>query len=277
MESIMDVTVKNLDLSTEYAVPSDVVEGYRRDGFACLRGLCSSDEMNMIRPMILDAVRRLNTESRPLEERDTYGKAFLQTMNLWVHDENVARFTLARRFAKVAADLMGVDRVRLYHDQALFKEAGGGHTPWHQDQFYWPLDCKAVTMWMPLVDAGTAMGTMRFAAGSQVEGYMKALKISDESERVFAELIEARGYPVVESGLLKAGDATFHDGWVLHAAGSNTTDRTREAITIIFIEDPAKILEPDHENRENDLRSWFPGQSPGQLVGSPLNPVVFER
>ena len=30
--------------------------------------------------------------------------------------------------------------VRLYHDQALFKEAGGGITPWHQDQHYWPLD-----------------------------------------------------------------------------------------------------------------------------------------
>ena len=34
------------------------------------------------------------------------------------------RFTLARRFAKIAADLMGVEGVRIYHDQALFKEPG---------------------------------------------------------------------------------------------------------------------------------------------------------
>ena len=30
--------------------------------------------------------------------------------------------------------LMGVDGVGLYHDQALVKEAGGGHTPWHCDR-----------------------------------------------------------------------------------------------------------------------------------------------
>jgi hypothetical protein len=40
----------------------------------------------------------------------------------------------SRRLAGIAAQLMGVDSVRLYHDQALFKESGGGRTPWHCDQ-----------------------------------------------------------------------------------------------------------------------------------------------
>ena len=59
-------------------------------------------------------------------------------MNLWAVDDAVKQFTLAKRFAKIAADLLGVDKVRLYHDQALYKEPGGGFTPWHQDQYYWP-------------------------------------------------------------------------------------------------------------------------------------------
>ena len=63
------------------------------------------------------------------------------------------------RFAGVAAALLGVDGVRLYHDQALFKEPGGGPTPWHQDQVYWPLATdRTITMWMPLVDLPDASG-----------------------------------------------------------------------------------------------------------------------
>jgi hypothetical protein len=37
---------------------------------------------------------------------------------------------------------MEVEGVRLYHDQALFKEAEGGITPWHADHtigLYQPL------------------------------------------------------------------------------------------------------------------------------------------
>src|SRR5262249_18585095 len=135
------------------------------------------------RRSIVDAVARLNRERRPLAERDTYGKAFLQTTNLWELDDTVRRFVMARRFARIAAELMGVEGVRLYHDQALFKEPGGGPTPWHQDQYYWPLDTPhTITMWMSLVDASADMGTMTFASGSQRDGYLADLAISDASQ-----------------------------------------------------------------------------------------------
>ena len=63
--------------------------------------------------------------------------------------------------------LLEVAGVRLYHDQALFKEAGGGHTPWHADQFYWPLATdRTVTAWVPLVDVPMEMGPLAFATGS---------------------------------------------------------------------------------------------------------------
>lgn len=44
-----------------------------------------------------------------------------------------------------------VDGVRIYHDQALNKEPGGGYTPWHCDGYYWPLQSdKILTAWVPL-------------------------------------------------------------------------------------------------------------------------------
>ena len=60
--------------------------------------------------------------------------------------------------------------VRMYHDQALYKEAGGGITPWHADQYYWPLETdKTITAWIPLQATPLEMGPLEFSAGSQAK------------------------------------------------------------------------------------------------------------
>lgn len=266
------------DLSSPYPVSEEQARSYQRDGHILLRAVCTPAEIAAFRQVILDAAHRFNTETRPIEERDTYGRAFLQIMNLWENDEAVRRFVLAKRFAQIAADLMGVDAVRLYHDQALFKEPGGGHTPWHQDQYYWPLATdNTITMWMPLVDVTEEMGTMTFASRSHTNGYLGKLEISDESEEYFRQFVAEKGYTLSRSGSMAAGDATFHSGWTLHAAPGNPTDRTREVMTIIYFADGTLVGEPDNKNRVNDLNRWLPGCQPGEPAASPLNPLVFQR
>lgn len=266
------------DLADEYPLSDAQIAGYRRDGHILLRQVARRAEVAAYRAPIGERVRQRTTQVRPLAERDTYGKAFLQVGNLWVDDPVVSKFVLARRFGKIAADLMGVDGVRLYHDQALFKEAGGGLTPWHQDQFYWPLDgVKTVTLWMPLVDADEAMGTMRFASGSHELGYLGAIPISDRSEAEFARFVAERGFPVASAGTMAAGDATFHSGWTLHGAPGNTSPTSREVMTIIYFEDGARISVPDNAAREGDMRGCFPGLGPGDLAATYLNPVVYRR
>src|SRR5690606_28150082 len=149
------------------SIPEEQIQSFRQNGHTLVKGLLTEEEAAIYRTYIAQAAEKQNTEKRKLEDRDTYGKAFLQIMNLWQADENVRRYVLAKRFAKVAADLLGVPNVRIYHDQALFKEAGGGPTPWHQDQYYWPIDTpNTITMWMPLIDINTDMGMLTFASGS---------------------------------------------------------------------------------------------------------------
>lgn len=266
-------------LSGDYPLSLEQIADFQRDGFALLRSVCSPEEAAAYRKVISDATYRYNTETRPMEDRDTYGKAFLQIMNLWTRDEEVRRYVLARRFAKIAADLMGVDGVRLYHDQALYKEGGGGHTPWHQDHYYWPLQSegiKAVTMWMPLVDVPVEMGALTFATGSHTEGFLGHLEISDKSHDEFDKLVESKGYPVFTSGM-KAGDATFHASWLLHSAPGNSSPNTREVMTVIYFADGLNTFEPDNEHRANDLQSWLPGVKAGDPAASELNPVVYRR
>ena len=65
------------------------------------------------------------------------------------------------------AKLLGVAGVRLYHDQSLYKEPGGGITPAHADQYYWPLASdRIVTAWIPLQPVPEDMGPLAFYAGS---------------------------------------------------------------------------------------------------------------
>ena len=265
-------------LDSDCALPSNAAESYRRDGHILLRGVCTASEIAAYRPLLVENVDCYKADYPPLEERDTYGKAFLQITNLWARDARVRRFAMARRFAKVAAQLMGVRGVRLYHDQALFKEGGGGHTPWHQDQHYWPLlTDNTVTMWMPLVDVTADMGVMSFASGSHRQGYFGDLGISDASEAHFREFVREQGFPIVPGSDMAAGDATFHSGWTLHNAPPNETDRMREVMTVIYFEDGARIMEPDHPHRAADLAAWFPGQKPGEIAGGRLTPVLYRE
>ncbi|HZU73299.1 MAG TPA: phytanoyl-CoA dioxygenase family protein [Acidimicrobiales bacterium] len=266
------------DLSSDHPLAPEVIEAFQRDGHAVVRGLASPAEVEHFRPVIRDAALRHSRETRPLAERDTYGKAFLQVPNLWRRDEAVARFVLARRFGKVAAELLGVEAVRLYHDQALFKEGGGGLTPFHQDQYYWPFDRDAtITMWMPLVPVSAEIGSMTFASGSHRLGYLGEFAISDRSEEEFGRLIHDRGIPLTTHGAMEPGDATFHAGWTLHGAPPNPTGTLREVMTVIYFADGLRAVEPDHPARAFDLKVWLPGVKPGELAASEINPVVYSR
>jgi hypothetical protein len=265
------------ELSSPFTVPGERIDELREKGHTVIHGLASRDEVEAYRPALHDATMALASDTRPLEERDTYGKAFLQAANLGLSDDRCRGFTFSRRFAGVAAQLLGVDRVRLYHDQGLFKEPGGGRTPWHQDQYYWPLDDeRTITMWMPLADVPAEVGTMSFVSGSHRRGPLGEYSISDDSEAAFADMIEREGLPIETHGPLQAGDATFHLGWTLHSAPANPTDEMRPVMTIIYMADGIEVAEPRSDAQRLDLRLWLKGCEPGQPAAGRYNPIVYD-
>lgn len=267
----------NFNFSKEYPVSSEHKEAYHRDGHVILRGVALPDEINFFRPLITGIVdevaRTKDTQGRITD----YGKMFTQVSNVWRMNEQVRQFIFAKRFAKIAADLMGVNGVRLYHDQALIKEPGGKPTPWHQDYYYWPLATEhTITMWMPLVDVSREMGSMSFAVGSHRNKLFTEMPISDTSQQYFENIIVEQKCPT-PSYALKAGDATFHSGKTLHSAHGNGSDRRREVSTIIYYADGTRIMEPDNEHRKVDMQVFHPGQKPGELAASGLNPLLYSQ
>lgn len=270
-------TTKNQILDQIKTVSAEEIAQFQKDGHILIRDILDKDTAAYYRDKIGNAAAKHNEEKRKLEERDTYGKAFLQIMNLWRVDEEVKRFVLAKRFAHIAADLLGVDNVRLYHDQALFKEPGGGPTPWHQDQNYWPLDTNnTITMWMPLVDIpNPEMGMLTFATGSHKQNNVSDVIISDESEKTFAEYVKENNFPVVHPAYMNAGDATWHYGYTIHNAPGNSSDKMRAVMTIIYYADGAKVTEPKHQWQENDRQQWLMGKAAGTLADSEINPLLL--
>ncbi len=264
-------------LSDVIVIDEKQIESFRKNGHVLIESVLQADEVAAYRKAINDAAYRYNTEKRKLEERDTYGKAFLQIMNLWEVDENVRKFTLAKRFAKIAADLLGVNNVRIYHDQALYKEPGGGFTPWHQDQYYWPLSTtNTVTMWMPLINIDVDMGMLTFASRSHTAGFVENVAISDESDAVLEKFIHDKGFEINRAETMHAGDATFHYGWTLHAApGNKSKEVTREVMTIIYYADEAQVTEPQNKHQEADRNKWLGALQPGARAASAHNPLVL--
>ena len=255
----------------------DLARAFRRDGHVTVRGLSSAADVAAIRPEIAAVVDAVAAAHDPQGRLDDYGELFTQVTNAWRLSERVRAFVFARRFARAAAELMGVSGVRLYHDQALVKEPGGRPTPWHQDQYYWPLDtASTVTLWMPLVDVSVEMGPMVFATGSHRMAGWVPRPISDETDAALSEEIRRRGLAIGGGQALSAGDATFHSGRTVHGARANRSARRREVMTIIYFADGTRVLEPDNEHRRADLKVFLPGLSGGDPAASPLNPLLYE-
>ena len=262
------------DLETPYTLAPDAIARFRRDGHVTLAEVLSPATLAYYGQRITELVaERANRE--PMEQRGTYGKAFQQIMNLWTVDAVAKELVFSRRLARMAAELMGTAGVRLYHDQALYTEPGGGFTPWHCDQMYWPLDSlNTCTAWIPFQAVPLEMGPLSFAAGSHRADFGRDLFISDESERIIASKVT--DLPMVEQPF-NLGDVSFHYGWTFHRAPPNRTSILRQVMTIIYMDDAMRLAEPKSKAQRSDWEMWCPGARIGEVVDTPLNPPLYHR
>ncbi|HEU5285707.1 MAG TPA: phytanoyl-CoA dioxygenase family protein [Sphingomicrobium sp.] len=265
------------DVDRPYPIGDDQIDLFRRDGFVRLKQLFAADELQHYGDELVRLTMALNRQTRPLAERSTYGKAFLQITNLWEQGGLAREFVFGRRLAGIAAALLEVDRVRLYHDQSLMKEPGGGITPAHADQYYWPLASdRSITAWVPLQPVPAAMGPIGFYAGSQRFEVGRDLPISDQSERLIAAEMERQGFPLIDDPF-ELGEVSFHSGWTFHRAGPNLTDRPRAVMTIIYMDRDMRLKAPANRMEQADRDAWCPGAKVGEVIDTPKNPVLFER
>ena len=158
--------------------------------------------------------------------------------------------------------------MRIWHDQALFKEPHrGAKTPWHQDSPYWPHDDRAhsTTIWLALKDATIDNGCMTFVPGTHTSEFQAVNLGRPDDLFEFAPQFKGLRGQVRE---LKAGSATFHNGLTFHYAGPNKTAAMREALAVIFMPDGTRYIDAPH------MLTDGAGLKVGDVLDGDRHPVV---
>ncbi|MGB0991758.1 MAG: phytanoyl-CoA dioxygenase family protein [Akkermansiaceae bacterium] len=261
-----------------YTLGDAQVHQFQSEGFIKLRDVFSEEVIQYYEPIISAMTREHDPAAGvALDDKDLYGKAFIQVGNLWTHNEQVRELVFCRRLAQLATELMGTDGIRLYHDQSLYKEPSGGFTPWHVDQQYWPMDSgKSVTAWIPLQETPLDMGPLCFGKGSHLKHIARDIEISAESERIITEAIQKEKIIEVQEPFA-LGEVSFHYGWTLHRAGGNTTDLPRKVHTIIYMDEQMRLKEKRSQNQENDRVKFCGDTRDGEIIDGNLTPVLYQK
>ncbi len=256
------------------ALEAETVERFDTDGYVVTPGLLPVGEMERYGRAIDRAVtKRIAGDGRTVDEKSGYEQSFIQCMRLWETDPEVAPLTFDRRLAEAAAQLLRVDRVRLWQDQALYKEPGGRITDPHQDATFWPIgDTPLISAWIPLDGSTIDGGAMGYVPGSHRLGHLRTvnlLETSDAYEILADPALEGRLPVYVEA---PKGTVVWHHGLTVHAAKANRTPATRRAFTIVYIADGHRRAKP-----------WpsFPLDRAGVGVGEPMEgeglPLLWPR
>jgi hypothetical protein len=263
------------DLAKVYPIDVDQSAQYRRDGHILLRNVATAEEVEYLHPII---VRLVDSHARTHEVPIGPGQRaplYEYVPNVWRRDEELREFVLCPRFARIAAELMGVSGVRLYHDEAIVKEPGGLPAPWHKDHFGWPLAThQTIKMWLALTDISYEMAAISFATGSHHAGLFPEVFPSYESNELFKRIIHDHRIPVV-CYPMKAGDALFFSGEILHSTHANASSKSRQSLAIIYFADGTRVMKPNHEHRQADLEEFLPGLTPGEPAASDVNPLLY--
>lgn len=252
------------------------VDSFARDGVVLVKGLFR-DWTEDLRSGIERNLRKPGRYAADNLKAGDGGRFFDDYCN-WTRIpefEAVVRHSLAGR---VAAALMGSQRVQMFHDHVLVKEPGTSKpTPWHQDAPYYFVEGEqTVSFWTP-VDPVTE-ASLRCVAGSHKweKPVLPTRWLSEESFFPDPEAYMPVPDPDADPGTHKVlewamapGDAVAFNFKTLHGARGNLAKTRRRAFSLRLVGDDTRYVTrpgrtsppyPGHGMRDGQrLREdWFP-------------------
>ena len=251
----------------------DLKKRFNDEGFIVIRDVFEPSEIEFYREVVKEAIKeRKQFDERALEDKSEYEKSFTQCQNLWEDYIDIRKLTFDQRICKIASELLDVDAIRLWHDQALVKESGGRETDPHHDQPYWPIkEAKTITAWIPLCDVDETNGQLGFYPGSHKLADKKFIDIfsGKVNEKEFLETSNLKSDEISYQEL-KAGDVSFHHGITFHRAKPNLSNKDRIVHTAIFFADGST---------RGDDKFHFSVDRPeikvGQKIESDVTPLAY--
>ncbi|MFT4715897.1 MAG: ectoine hydroxylase-related dioxygenase (phytanoyl-CoA dioxygenase family) [Paracoccaceae bacterium] len=255
------------------------IDTFQRDGVVLVKGLFAQ-HVDALRA----GIERNMTEPGPYASENLMageGGRFFDDYCNWTRIPEFEQVIRTSSAAEVAADLMGSERVQVFHDHVLVKEPGTSKaTPWHQDGPYYFVDgVQNVSFWSPM-DAVKG-NSLRCVAGSHAwekpvlptRWLGDANFYPDEDTYMAVPDPDAEGMDIKEWEMAP-GDAVAFNYGTLHGARGNTTNNRRRAFSLRLIGDDARYIE-----RPGPTSPPFPGHgmTSGQSLREDWFPTIFQR
>jgi ectoine hydroxylase-related dioxygenase (phytanoyl-CoA dioxygenase family) len=264
------------DMTTEEI--SSVLETFRRDGAACLRGVFA-DWVDIIAAGIDRNMRDPGPLASNLVQTGESGGFFDDYCN-WQRIPEFTRTINESPAAELAARFMRSQSSQFFHEHVLVKEPGTQKpTPWHCDLPYYFVDGQqTISFWIPIDPVETA--TLRLIAAShrwerqvrpvrwldssdfytQDEGY---LNVPDPDRDPTLQVLEWQMQP---------GDAVIFDFRTVHGARGNDASTRRRVLSLRWVGDDVRYVE-----RRGRTSPPYPGH--GMVTGQRLRedwfPVIW--
>jgi hypothetical protein len=206
---------------------------------------------------------------------------FLLDTSVWRRVPQLAEFAIGSKMGHIAAELLGVSRVRYYDDQMFIKEPGAvDRAAFHQDVPYFHLDgdCGCV-FWIPLNSVKAGGGRVGYIPGShRWQKMFKANVFVSELPFPGAEGVdmpkidadpEAYGVQYLEA---EPGDVLVHHFLTVHGSEGNRSDTPRSAFSLRYCDAniryrtrPGAPAQPLHKQ---DMRD-------GDPLDDTIHPIVW--
>ena len=153
-------------------------------------------------------------------------------------DETFLKYCMNAQILKFVEQLIG-NHFALWNSSFFAKPAYNGfETPWHQDGQYWPISPLATcTVWLAIDDANEENGCLRFIKGSHKDKKLKQHSRNNKTNLTLhqelnkEELDESRKVSLI----LKRGQISLHDVYMVHGSKENKSPKSRRAMTMRFM------------------------------------------
>lgn len=269
-----------------HKLTKEQVSFYRENGFLVIEDFLDVNELEDWRNAVANAIDERNGIKIPgkniqvgmddgiNEDAGYFSKVFDQLLNLWQTNEAVKKLMSDPRIGKMAAELSGVEGIRIWHDQALIKRPWANPTSWHLDTPFWSFsDRRALSIWVALDDATPENGCLYFIPGSFKETTFENKGIGKNMDGIFSVYPQFSKVPSF-CGKMKAGSCSFHNGLTIHGAGANMTNGYRRAMTCAY------MPEGNVYNGEPNIlpEIYLKDLSVGDILDNDVhNPLIYHR
>lgn len=251
---------------------------FARDGFVGPIDVLAPAECETVRAAVAEIIADLPAfEPRLYEVERAHGErpdeVVCHFLGGWRVHPALRDLAFDPRLCAPCAELLGVDRLRLFHDQVFAKPPRHpGVVPWHQDYSYWRRTAPArhITVNLLLDDSDEQTGCLSFLPGSHRLPLMPSIPFDADLEAIREHVAPEIPWDPVPVPC-RAGQATFHHSHVLHGSAGNTTDRWRRAAVVNYMAPDVRVADDGAP-----LLRGVPRLPKGAIVEGEHFPIVWE-